>query len=77
MAKKHKRLLQDQKPGGGTAAGGHLKAQSHIIGGNSSAIPYRVSRVAQPTQHKSFHGVSGGQNIDENDEDEEFDDTWI
>ena len=61
LAKKHKRLVgggehstKGSKATGSAAAGNHLKAPSHVIGGNSSAIPYRVSRVAQPTQHKSF-----------------------
>ena len=55
-----------------------------VIGGGvaNSAIPYRVSRVAQPTQHKStatkqqqFQAIAENDHTDEDDDD--FDDTWI
>lgn len=68
LVKKHKRLTDN-------AAGNHLKAPSNVIGGNSAALPYRVSRVAQPTQHKQFQVINEQRRSDEDDE--QLDDTWI
>ena len=69
LAKKHKKLQDSQKPASSSG--------SHVIGGAAnSAIPYRVSRVAQPTQHKSskFQVIAENNNTDEDDD---LDDTWI
>ena len=67
LTQKHKRLTE------AASAGCLLKAPSHVIGGNSSAIPYRVSRVAQPTQHKNFAVIAENQLTDEDD----LDDSWF
>ena len=54
LTKKHKRLQESTSTHNSQSqrAGGLLKGPSNVIGGNSAAIPYRVSRVAQPTQHR-------------------------
>ena len=72
IAKKHKKLTEAHSMGPGS----HLKVASNVIGGTSAAIPYRVSRVAQPTQHKlQFQAVAEKKRGSLEDEDE--DDTWI
>ena len=69
LVKKHKKLKEQQ------SAGSLLKGSSHVIGANSAAIPYRVSRVAQPTQHKQISIIA--ENCKNDEDEDELDDTWF
>jgi len=51
----------------------HLKGPTNVINTSSAAVPYRVSRVAQPTQHRKVQGIIQNKSVDE----EDVDDTWI
>ena len=75
LEKKHKNL-QDGAARGGAKTKSTATNSSNVIGVNSAAVPYRVSRVAQPTQHRQFQVISENRKADD-DDDDDLDDTWI
>ena len=47
-----------------------------VINNSSAAIPYRVQRYTQPTQHRQFQVIAENKNAG-GSEDDDDDDTWI
>ena len=56
----------------------HKKLQDGMstINNSSSAMPYRVQRYTQPTQHRQFQVITESKNAGGSEEDDD-DDSWI